>query len=140
MGSMTRNRCVDDNKPGQAQIKHYADRAKDGTGLIVSEGIFIDWTGCDWKYTPVMITDDHAAAWKRVTDAVHEVGGKIFMQAWHAGRCAHDEMPIAKEHRVQVLAPSAIKANAGEYRDLPGRPVRTSLFLSEHDAYLLYIM
>ncbi|KAH8705670.1 hypothetical protein BGW36DRAFT_286281 [Talaromyces proteolyticus] len=123
---MSRNRCVDDNKPGPAQIKHYADRARDGTGLIVSEGVFIDWTGCGWQYTPVMITDDHAAAWKKVTDAVHEAGGKMFLQAWHPGRCAHDEMPIAKEHKAQVLAPSAIKANAGEYRDLPGQPGHTA--------------
>ncbi|EMT72802.1 hypothetical protein FOC4_g10004285 [Fusarium odoratissimum] len=41
MGSMTRNRCIDDNKPGPAQIKHYADRAKYGTGLIVTEGTFV---------------------------------------------------------------------------------------------------
>lgn len=85
MGSMTRNRCVDDYKPGQAQITHYADRARDGTGLIVNEGTFVDWTGCDWKYSPFMITDDHSAAWKAVTDAVHKEGGKIFFQAWHAG-------------------------------------------------------
>lgn len=133
MGSITRNRCVDDNKPGPAQVKHYADRARDGTGLIVSEGVFIDWTGCDWKFTPFMITDDHAAAWEKVTDAVHEAGGKMYFQAWHPGRCAHDEMPIAKEHKAQVLAPSAIKANGGGYRDLPGRPVRTKPSPPEHD-------
>jgi 2,4-dienoyl-CoA reductase-like NADH-dependent reductase (Old Yellow Enzyme family) len=32
-----------------------------------------------------MINDDHSQAWRKVTDAVHEVGGKIFFQAWHAG-------------------------------------------------------
>lgn len=85
MGSMTRNRCVDDYKPGPAQITHYADRARDGTGLIVNEGTFVDWTGCDWKYSPFMVTEEHAAAWKAVTDAVHNEGGKIFFQAWHAG-------------------------------------------------------
>ena len=86
MGSMTRNRCVDDFKPGPAQVKHYADRARDGTGLIVNEGTFVDWMGCDWKYSPVMITDEHAEAWRKVVDAVHEEGGKIFFQAWHPGK------------------------------------------------------
>lgn len=85
MASLTRNRCVDDYKPGPAQVKHYADRARDGVGLIVSEGIFIDWTGSDWKFAPFMITDDHAEAWRKVTDAVHDEGGKILFQAWHAG-------------------------------------------------------
>lgn len=86
MGSMTRNRCVDNLKPGPAQIRHYADRARDGVGLIVNEGTFVDWTGCDWDNSPVMIDQDHARAWRLVTDAVHKEGGKIFFQAWHAGK------------------------------------------------------
>ncbi|EWY99859.1 hypothetical protein FOYG_03791 [Fusarium oxysporum NRRL 32931] len=123
MGSMTRNRCIDDNKPGPAQIKHYADRAKYGTGLIVTEGTFVDWTGCDWKHAPFMVTQDHADAWRKVTDSVHEAGGKIFFQAWHAGRCQHDQLPIMKGKGAKVLAPSAIRAEAGKYRDLPGMPL-----------------
>ncbi|KAH7222532.1 uncharacterized protein BKA55DRAFT_697308 [Fusarium redolens] len=125
MGSMTRNRCIDDNKPGPAQIKYYADRAKYGTGLIVTEGTFVDWTGCEWKHAPFMVTQDHADAWRKVTDAVHDVGGKIFFQAWHAGRCQHDQMPIMKEMGGKVLAPSAIRVDAGKYRDLPGMPGHT---------------
>ena len=126
MGSMTRNRCFDDNKPGPAQVKHYADRAKHGTGLLVSEGTLVDWAGFDWTHTPFMITQDHADAWRKVTDTVHEAGGKIFFQAWHAGRCQHDQMPIMKEHGRRVLAPSAIQAIDGKYRDLPGQPVRVA--------------
>lgn len=82
MGSMTRNRCVDDFKPGPAQVKHYADRARDGVGLIVNEGTFVDWTGCDWDKSPFMMNDDHARAWRLVTDAVHREGKetKIFFQ------------------------------------------------------------
>lgn len=97
MGSMTRNRCVDDYKPGAAQIKHYADRARSGTGLIVGEGTFVDWTGCDWKDSPFMITDEHADAWRKVTDAVHKEGGKIFFQAWHAGTF-DDRWIVARFH------------------------------------------
>ncbi|KAG5800742.1 hypothetical protein H9Q69_000301 [Fusarium xylarioides] len=125
MGSMTRNRCTDNNKPGPAQIKYYADRAKYGTGLIVTEGTFVDWTGCDWKHAPFMVTQDHADAWRNVTDAVHDVGGKIFFQAWHAGRCQHDQLPIMKEKGAKVLAPCAIKAQGGKYRELPGMPGHT---------------
>ncbi|KAL4964204.1 uncharacterized protein BDV14DRAFT_209516 [Aspergillus stella-maris] len=125
MGSMTRNRCIDNFKPGVAQVKHYAERARDETGLIVNEGTFIDWTGCDWRYAPVMIDEEHSASWKKVTDAVHDEGGRIFFQAWHAGRCQHDQMPIMKEKGGRVMAPSSIKANAGKYRDLPGCPGHT---------------
>ncbi|KAH8767476.1 hypothetical protein F5883DRAFT_671114 [Diaporthe sp. PMI_573] len=125
MGSMTRNRCVDNLKPGPAQVRHYADRARDGVGLIVNEGTFVDWMGCDWDNSPVMINEDHAKAWRLVTDAVHREGGKIFFQAWHPGRCQHDQMPIMKEHGGVVEAPSAIKADAGKYRQLPGNPGHT---------------
>ncbi|RBQ96456.1 hypothetical protein FVER53263_12667 [Fusarium verticillioides] len=122
MGSMTRNRCIDDNKPDPSQIKYYADRAKYSTGLIVTEGTFVDWTGCDWKHAPFMVTKEHADAWRKVTGAVHDVGGKIFFQAWHAGRCQHDQLSIIREKGGKVLAPSVIKAQGGKYRDLPGMP------------------
>jgi 2,4-dienoyl-CoA reductase-like NADH-dependent reductase (Old Yellow Enzyme family) len=86
MGSMTRNRCIDHNKPAEASINHYAARAKDGTGLIVAEGTFIYLTGSDWIHAPVMYEEEHTEAWKKVTHAVHQEGGKIYFQAWHAGR------------------------------------------------------
>lgn len=85
MASMTRNRCVDSFKPGPAQIQYYADRARDGPGIVVSEGILVDWAGLDWPHAPVMISKDHAEAWRAVTNAVHNEGALMFMQAWHAG-------------------------------------------------------
>jgi 2,4-dienoyl-CoA reductase-like NADH-dependent reductase (Old Yellow Enzyme family) len=85
MGALTRNRCIDDCKPTEASIKHYADRARDGTGLIVSEGVFVYLTGTDWLHAPVLFKTEHAEAWAKVTDAVHKEGGKMFYQAWHAG-------------------------------------------------------
>ena len=85
MGSMTRNRCIDDFKPGPAQVQHYAERARHGTGLIIGEGTFVDWSGSDWLHAPVMINSDHAEAWRRVVEAVHDQGGKMFFQPWHMG-------------------------------------------------------
>ncbi|CAG9993184.1 unnamed protein product [Clonostachys byssicola] len=126
MGAMTRNRCVDDMKPGQAQIDHYSQRAKDGTGLIISEGIFIDWTGSHWTKAPVMISEDHCKAWQKVVDGVHQAGGKIFFQPWHAGRCQNDLMPALKERGLPVLAASPLQASGGKYRDLPGVPGHTA--------------
>lgn len=89
MGSMTRNQCVDVFRPGLAQVKHYDDRAQDGVGLIMNKGTFINWTGCDWDKSPVIINEDHAQAWRSVIDAVHREGGKIYFQAWHAGTQSH---------------------------------------------------
>ncbi|KEY73667.1 hypothetical protein S7711_07714 [Stachybotrys chartarum IBT 7711] len=122
MGALTRNRCVNDFKPGPAQVKHYSERARDGAGLIVNEGTLVDWAGSDWKHIPVMINEDHAEAWKEVVAAVHEEGGTILFQAWHVGRIQNENMPIMKETKTPVLAPSAIHAEGGKYRELPGTP------------------
>lgn len=86
MGSMTRNRCINENKPTDASIKHYSTRAQDGTGLVVAEGTFITPHGAEWPHAPVMYEQEHADAWSKVTKAVHEVGGKILFQPWHAGK------------------------------------------------------
>ncbi|KAI1627834.1 hypothetical protein EDD37DRAFT_606620 [Exophiala viscosa] len=126
MAALTRNRCVDSFKPGPAQVKYYTDRARDGAGIIVSEGILVDWAGTDWKHAPFMITDDHAQAWRTVVDAVHKEGALMFFQAWHPGRCQNEQMPIMKETGRAVFAPSAIPAKYGKYHDLPGMPGHTT--------------
>lgn len=125
MGSMTRNRCIDANKPTEATIKYYVDRARDGTGLIIAEGTFVSPTGVEWPHAPLMYNADHAAAWEKVTRAVHEVEGKIFFQPWHAGRIQNEQMPMIKETGHPVYAPSKVPAKGGKYRTLEGLPGHT---------------
>ncbi|KAL2785975.1 hypothetical protein BJX66DRAFT_347109 [Aspergillus keveii] len=125
MGSMTRNRCIDANKPTPASIKHYVDRARDGTGLIIAEGTFIGPHGAEWPYAPVMYKQEHADAWARVTSAVHDVGGKIFFQPWHAGRIQNERMPMLREISYPVYAPSRVPAKGGKFRTLEGVPGHT---------------
>ncbi|CAI7567596.1 unnamed protein product [Penicillium discolor] len=125
MGSMTRNRCTDNGKPTKATVSHYAERARDGTGLIVAEGTFISPHGAEWPHAPVMFDKSHSDAWKVVTDAVHQEGGKILFQPWHPGRIQNDNMPMLKEYNYPVLAPSKIKAKGGKFRTLDGTPGHT---------------
>jgi len=123
MSAITRNRCIDSSKPTSASVKHYADRVRDGTGLIVSEGVCVYLHGLHWPHIPVMYNTKHAEAWKRVTDAVHGEGGTMFMQVWHAGRAQNKKMPMLRNNRYPVLAPSDIPAEGGKYRELEGQPV-----------------
>lgn len=85
MASLTRNRCVDANKPTPATVRHYAERARGGAGLIVVEGTFVYLNGAEWPYAPVMFDESHVEAWRRVTDGVHGGGGRILFQPWHPG-------------------------------------------------------
>ncbi len=82
-------RCFADNDlvPTQLIAEYYARRAK--VGLIVSEATIIDPLGQGYPNTPGIYTNKQIEGWKKVTQAVHEKGGKIFCQLWHCGRVAH---------------------------------------------------
>jgi 2,4-dienoyl-CoA reductase-like NADH-dependent reductase (Old Yellow Enzyme family) len=121
MGSMTRNRCVDNEKPTEATCQYYAQRA--AAGLIIAEGTFISLHGAEWPWAPVMYDKHHAQAWKKVTEAVHMEKGKIYFQPWHPGRIQNENMPLLKESGYPVLAPTKVRAAGGKFRVLEGVPV-----------------
>ncbi|MFI6304693.1 alkene reductase [Amycolatopsis thailandensis] len=88
MAPMTRGRADDTTGvPHPMTAEYYAQRAS--AGLIVSEGVWIDQAGKSGPGIPGLVTAQHAEAWRQVTEAVHEKGGRIFAQLWHAGRVAH---------------------------------------------------
>jgi 2,4-dienoyl-CoA reductase-like NADH-dependent reductase (Old Yellow Enzyme family) len=87
MAPMTRGRASRDHVPSDLMKTYYAQRA--GAGLILSEATGISRQGLGWPYAPGLWTIEHVEAWKPVTDAVHEAGGRIFCQLWHMGRLVH---------------------------------------------------
>ena len=93
-------------KPGALHVDYYRQRA--GAGLIVSEGAQISAMGQGNADTPGIYTQDQIAAWREVTAAVHEAGGKIVIQLWHVGRISHEKVLGGR----QPVAPSAIAARA----------------------------
>jgi N-ethylmaleimide reductase len=89
MSALTRNRNIDNLRPGPASVEYYAQRAT--AGLIITEGVLVCPLETPWPYAPVMCDEECAEAWAKVVDAVHGKDGKIFMQAWHVGRnCGMD--------------------------------------------------
>jgi N-ethylmaleimide reductase len=69
-------------------LEYYSQRASDG-GLIFTEATAISPTGRGYRGAPGIYSDEQVAGWKRVTDAVHVKGGRMFVQLWHAGRTIH---------------------------------------------------
>ncbi len=104
MAPMTRSRSDDAGVPSDLVSLYYAQRA--GAGLIISEGVFPSAMGKGYARTPGIETDAQIAAWKKVTGAVHDQGGRIFMQVMHCGRISH---PSLLPNDAQPIAPSAIK-------------------------------
>ncbi|KAG8910372.1 hypothetical protein FRC01_006371 [Tulasnella sp. 417] len=114
MSAMTRNRSVPVNVPNDANVEYYAQRAEGGAGLIVSEGVLISPQGTTWPHAPGLWSKEQTEGWKRVTDSVHQAGGKIFAQLWHVGRIAHKDMPEQKKSGNPVQGPSPVAARGGE--------------------------
>ncbi|CAH0525942.1 alkene reductase [Vibrio hippocampi] len=103
MAPMTRSRTSQPGDvPNEMMATYYRQRAS--AGLVVTEGAPVSAVGRGYSMTPGIYTEEHIEGWKKVTQAVHEEGGKIFIQLWHVGRRSHSA--ISGE---QPLAPSAIK-------------------------------
>jgi N-ethylmaleimide reductase len=107
MAPMTRARAENDGTANESTITYYTQRA--GAGLIISEGINISEQAIGSPYTPGIYTKEQIESWKKVTDSVHQNGGKIFAQLWHTGRVAHS----VDKNGVLPVAPSAL-AIAGQ--------------------------
>ena len=110
MAPMTRNRATADNVPVDLMAEYYAQRA--GAGLIITEGTSPSPNGLGYPFIPGIYNSAQIAGWKKVTDAVHDKDGHIFIQLMHTGRVtAQENLPAGAE----VLAPSAIAAKGEMY-------------------------
>jgi N-ethylmaleimide reductase len=89
MSPMTRAR-VPGRVPDKSSVTYYAQRA--GAGMIVTEATTVSEQGNGSISTPGIYNCEQIAAWKRVTDAVHNRGGRIVVQLWHTGRVSHSSM------------------------------------------------
>ena len=75
-----------DGIPTAEVVAYYERRAAADVGLILTEGVNPDRpaAGNDPK-APKFYGDEALAAWKTITDKVHQAGGKIAPQLWHVG-------------------------------------------------------
>lgn len=103
MAPMTRSRASEDGVVGDMTVTYYAQRAS--AGLIITEGVFPSAGGKGYVYTPGIETDAQVDGWKKVTEAVHARGGRIFMQLMHCGRVSHPSLLNGDT----PVAPSAIR-------------------------------
>src|SRR5215212_6561496 len=98
LSPMTRSRALEGNVPNPLAATYYAQRAS--AGLQITEASQVSPQGVGYIRTPGMHSRAQVAGWKKITDAVHAAGGKIFAQLWHVGRVSHPdfhngELPVA---------------------------------------------
>ncbi|MEV6431401.1 alkene reductase [Nocardia sp. NPDC051463] len=89
MAPMTRNRAEADGTPSILMATYYAQRAD--AGLIIAEAATPNQVGQTYANIPAIHTAAHIAGWRRVTDAVHAAGGRMFLQLQHGGRVGHPD-------------------------------------------------
>jgi N-ethylmaleimide reductase len=87
MAPLTRTRGSADHTPTDLMATYYVQRAS--AGLIVSEAIGISRQGLGSPYATGIWREDQVSHWRRITDAVHDAGGRIIAQIWHMGRMVH---------------------------------------------------
>ena len=128
MSPMTRNRATG-NIPNELMAQYYAQRGT--AGLIITEGTSPSSNGLGYPRIPGIFSAAQVAGWKRVTDAVHAQGAKMFIQFMHCGRVGHAlNLPAG----ARILAPSAVAAVGEMYTDAEGmKPNATPQAMTEAD-------
>ncbi|OMH38929.1 alkene reductase [Motiliproteus sp. MSK22-1] len=105
LAPMTRSRTQQPGDvPTELNATYYAQRAT--AGLQITEATQISEQGKGYALTPGIHSADQIKGWQKVTKAVHQHEGKIFLQLWHVGRVSH---PSLQQDNQQPVAPSAIK-------------------------------
>ena len=99
MGSM--HTGLEETRDWNRVAEFYATRARGGVGLMVTGGMAPNAEGGVFPGAAGLFSTEDIANHRRVTDRVHEAGGKIAMQVLHAGRYAYGP---------KCVAPSAIKS------------------------------
>ena len=106
MAPLTRNRAGAGLVPSELAATYYAQRAS--AGLLITEATQVSAQAQGYQDTPGLYTPQQIAGWRRVTDAVHARGGRIFVQLWHVGRVSHVDL---QPGGAAPVAPSALRAD-----------------------------
>lgn len=108
MAPMTRSRADNEGQVPTDDLHglYYEQRAS--AGLIITEGSQVSTQAVGYVNTAGIYSDAQVEGWKKVTQRVHDKGGKIFIQLWHVGRMSHPDFHNGK----LPLSASAINPNA----------------------------
>jgi N-ethylmaleimide reductase len=105
MAPMTRNRADEAGVLPAYAVDYYRQRA--GAGLIITEATQPSAAAKGYPGTPGLHDDVQQERWAEVATAVHEAGGKVYLQLMHTGRIGHPSLIPAG---CDVVGPSAVPA------------------------------
>jgi N-ethylmaleimide reductase len=106
MAPLGRARSDHDNRQPLPRVRTYYEQ-RASAGLIISEATHVSAESVSRPGGSAIHDDAQVEAWKPVTKAVHDAGGRIFQQLFHLGRKAHSSRLPGN---ALPVAPSAIAA------------------------------
>lgn len=115
MSPMTRSRAGSGDVPTDLHAEYYGQRAS--AGLIITEGSQPSPAGKGYCRMPGIYSPEQMSGWRKVADAVHREGGLVVAQIMHCGRIASR---LNKDDDSEIVAPSAVRANAKIFTDTAG--------------------
>ncbi|UYZ22404.1 FAD-dependent oxidoreductase [Mesobacillus jeotgali] len=109
MPAMGTGLASSDGELTEQQIRYYEERAKGGTGLIITEFTTVDFELGRAAANQLRFDDDRfIPGFRRLADAVHTYGARVFVQLHHAGRESSSYLTGGK----QIVAPSPVTCEA----------------------------
>ena len=127
MAPLTRLRAGDSQIPNALMAEYYAQRGS--AGLLITEGVPVSPQGVGYQGVPGIWSREQVEGWKQVTKAVHDKGGRIFMQIWHVGRISDPSF----HDGAAPVGPSALAAKGNVSLLRPERPYPTPRALSTEE-------
>lgn len=91
MAPLTRFRADVNHVPTEPMVQYYAQRSVVPGTMLISEATYISAKAGGYPTIPGLWSEEQLTAWKKVTDAVHAKGSKIFAQLWYLGRAAYPD-------------------------------------------------
>ncbi|MEU5281064.1 NADH:flavin oxidoreductase [Streptomyces asoensis] len=129
---MTRVSAAPDGTPTEQMAEYYAEFARGGFGLIITEGTYTDDVYSQGYFNqPGIVSHDHVQAWKKITTAVHAAGSRIILQLMHAGAISQ-----GNRYTTSTAGPSAVKPRGEMMVDYGGSgpwPVPKEMTLDDID-------
>lgn len=120
MAPLTRARSGESRIPNDLMLEYYVQRAS--AGLIITEATQISEQGAGWAQTPGIHTPEQIEGWKKITEAVHQKGGRMVLQLWHTGRASHPDFQPGGALPVSATAIAA----QGEIHTPQGKKMRVA--------------
>ncbi len=127
MAPLTRSRAGDSRIPNPLMAEYYSQRAS--AGLILSEATVVSPMGIGYAGTPGIWSPEQVEGWRLTTRAVHQAGGRIFLQLWHVGRISDPRFL----NGALPVAPSAVAAKGNVSLVRPATPFVTPRALARQE-------